>query len=438
VLEHARATTPAMKEVGIAPGAANGSVRISRVLATAGLGGYYFDDLAAIRAGAQQDGFFYLGLPLTDGYDRVRQPGESVSVILVLDNGQVAFGDAVSIQYSGVVGRDPVFIAERYLEDVRRALAPLLEGRELDSLTDICREIEDVVIDGSRLHTALRYGASQAVLDAISKARGCTMAEVVAAEYGTVISREPIPVLAQSGDDRHVGADKMILKRVPVIPQGLFNSIEKVGPDGEKLREYIEWLRARVQQYGDDGYRPIIHLDVYGMVGDICDDDVDRMVAYLQSLEEAARPFHLRIETPVDAGTRDEVLRLLVSLRTALRREGCGVSIVADDWCNTLEDVKLFARARAADMVQIKTPDLGSITNSIEAVLACKAEQIGAFLGGTCNGTDQSSRVTVHVALATQADLIYNKPGMGVDEGLMIVANEMARTLCLLEDARTT
>jgi methylaspartate ammonia-lyase len=414
----------------------NGAVHISRVLATAGLGGYYFDDLAAIRAGAKQDGFFYLGSPLTPGYDRIRQPGETVSVILVLDNGQVAFGDAVSIQYSGVVGRDPVFIPERYLADVQQKLAPLLEGRRVDSLSEICREIEDLSDADGPLHTALRYGASQAVLDALSKARACTMAEVVATEYETDISRVPIPVLAQSGDDRFVGADKMILKRVPVMPQGLFNSITKVGRDGEKLLDYMNWLRERVLKFGDADYRPVIHLDLYGMVSEICGQHVGRMAGYLQVLEDTARPFELRVETPVDAGSRDEVLALLVSLRSTLKERGCSVAIVADDWCNTLDDVRDFARAGAADMIQIKTPDLGSITNSVEAVLACKAEQVGAFLGGTCNGTDQSSRVTVHVALATQADLIYNKPGMGVDEGLMIVTNEMARTLCLLENAR--
>jgi methylaspartate ammonia-lyase len=412
-------------------------VRISRVLASPGLGGYYFDDLAAIRAGAKHDGFFYLGAPMTEGYSRVRQPGETVSIILKLDNGQVAYGDAVSIQYSGVVGRDPVFIAERYVGDVQRKLAPMLEGRELDSLTDICQEIEQISDGaGSQLHTALRYGASQAVLDGIAKGRGCTMAEVVAAEYGTEISSTPIPVLAQSGDDRYIGADKMIIKQVPVIPQGLFNSIEKVGRDGSRLLEYVEWLRRRVLQYGNDGYAPVIHLDVYGMVGEICGGDVPRMAEYLERLEEAAQPFDLRVETPVDAGSRDEVLELLVLLRRALKECGSAVSIVADDWCNTLEDVHLFTAAGAADMIQVKTPDLGAITNSVEAVLACKEQGVGAFLGGTCNGTDQSSRVTVHVALATQADLIYNKPGMGVDEGLMIVTNEMARTLCLLDHAR--
>jgi methylaspartate ammonia-lyase len=57
---------------------------------------------------------------------------------------------------------------------------------------------------------------------------------------------------------------------------------------------------------------------------------------------------------------------------------------------------------------------------------------VKAFLGGTCNGTDQSSRVTVNLAMALRADLIYNKPGMGVDEGLMIVVNEMNRVLTLV------
>jgi methylaspartate ammonia-lyase len=419
-----------------APSKAAGTVKIARVLGTAGLGGYYFDDLTAIRAGAKQDGFFYLGAPMTEGYSSIRQPGETISVILILDNGQVAFGDAVSIQYSGVVGRDPVFIAERYLSDVETKLAPLLEGRSLDGLAAICEEIESFTDGGSHLHTALRYGASQAVLDAIAKARCCTMAEVVAEEYGTEISRQPIPVLAQSGDDRYIGADKMILKRVPVIPQGLFNSIGKVGSDGGKLGEYVEWLRDRVVRYGGDGYDPIIHLDVYGMVGEICDHDIGRMATYIQTLQETAAPYRLRIETPVDANSRDELLDVLVELRGALRAQGSTVEIVADDWCNTLEDVVQFAQAGAADMIQVKTPDLGSITKSIEAVLACKKASVGAFLGGTCNGTDQSTRVTVHAALATNADLIYNKPGMGVDEGLMIVTNEMVRTLRLLEHSR--
>jgi methylaspartate ammonia-lyase len=124
-------------------------------------------------------------------------------------------------------------------------------------------------------------------------------------------------------------------------------------------------------------------------------------------------------------------MSLMLELKKHLAELGSDVEICADDWCNTLKDIGDFASAGAAHMIQVKAPDLGSITNSIEAVQLCKANGIQAFLGGTCNGTDQSSRVTANMAMGIQADLIYNKPGMGVDEGLMIVTNEMSRILAL-------
>jgi methylaspartate ammonia-lyase len=74
-------------------------------------------------------------------------------------------------------------------------------------------------------------------------------------------------------------------------------------------------------------------------------------------------------------------------------------------------------------------PDLGSVHNTVDAVLACKDGGVGAFLGGSCCETGLSAKVAVHVALATQPDLIMAKPGMGVDEGVTIVQNEMQRTL---------
>ena len=71
------------------------------------------------------------------------------------------------------------------------------------------------------------------------------------------------------------------------------------------------------------------------------------------------------------------------------------------------------------------------INNTIEAVLYCKAHGIGAYQGGTCNETDRSAQVCVHCAMATQPVQILAKPGMGVDEGYMIVSNEMNRILAL-------
>ena len=109
------------------------------------------------------------------------------------------------------------------------------------------------------------------------------------------------------------------------------------------------------------------------------------------------------------------------------------VEIVADEWCNTLEDIIYFADNKAGHMIQIKTPDLGGMNDIAEAVLYCKKKGIGAYQGGTCNETDRSAQVCVQVAMATQPDQILAKPGMGVDEGYMIVYNEMQRVLAYEE-----
>ena len=84
-------------------------------------------------------------------------------------------------------------------------------------------------------------------------------------------------------------------------------------------------------------------------------------------------------------------------------------------------------------MIQVKSPDLGSISNAVEAILYAREHGVGAYLGGSCNETDRSAKACVHVALAARPDQMLAKPGMGVDEGMMIVFNEMQRALRLLK-----
>ena len=95
------------------PGRPGRLMRIVDVLAVPVQAGFFFDDQLAIRAGAAHDGFDYAGEPLTPGFGRVRQPGEAVSVLLLLDDGGVEFGDCAAVQYSGAGGRDPLFAAAR-------------------------------------------------------------------------------------------------------------------------------------------------------------------------------------------------------------------------------------------------------------------------------------------------------------------------------------
>ena len=412
-------------------------MKIVNVVCSAGRTGFYFDDQRAIKAGAKHDGMFYIGQPITERFRAVRQAGESISVMIVLENGQVAYGDCAAVQYSGAGGRDPLFLAEEFIPVIEQYIKPVLVGREADDFRGLCKEMEAIQVEGKRLHTAIRYGVSQAILDAVARATGRMMCEVVADEYGCSVSESPIPIFTQSGDDRYTNSDKMIIKGAQVLPHALINHVDtKLGRNGELLADYVAWLRDRILEnraYAE--YMPVMHMDVYGTIGVIFGNkNYTAMADYIEKLGEIAKPFKIRIEGPMDCdSTREEQIEALAGLTAELDRRGCDVELVADEWCNTLEDIKLFADNKAGHMIQIKTPDLGGINNTIEAVLYCKDKGIGAYQGGTCNETDRSAQVCVHCAMATKPDQILAKPGMGVDEGYMIVYNEMNRIMAMRE-----
>ena len=410
-------------------------MKIVDLICSAGRTGFYFDDQRAIKGCAGHDGIFYVGAPVTEGFTAVRQAGESISVMLVLEDGQVAYGDCAAVQYSGAGGRDPLFLAKDFIPLIEEHIKPQLVGKEADDFRGLCAMMEAIQVDGKRLHTAIRYGVSQAILDAVAKATGRMMCEVVADEYGCTVSDKPIAIFTQSGDDRYNNADKMIIKGAQVLPHALINNVEeKLGKNGEKLAEYVAWLRDRILSMRlDESYNPVIHIDVYGTIGAAMGNhEYKKMADYIEELGKIAKPLHLRIEGPMDCdSTREEQIEALSALTAELDARGCDVELVADEWCNTLEDIKLFADKKAGHMVQIKTPDLGGVNNTIEAVLYCKEKGIGAYQGGTCNETDRSAQVCVNCAMATQPDQILAKPGMGVDEGFMIVYNEMNRILAM-------
>ncbi len=410
-------------------------MKIADVVCSAGRTGFYFDDQRAIKKGAAHDGMFYSGETVTEGFTSVRQAGESISVMIILEDGQIAYGDCAAVQYSGAGGRDPLFLAKDFIPLIDKYIKPELVGKEADSFRGLCKMMESITIDGKRLHTAIRYGVSQAILDAVAKATNRLMCEVVADEYGCTVSEKPIPIFTQSGDDRYLNADKMIIKGAPVLPHALINNVhDKLGDHGEKLLEYVKWLRDRIlTKRTDESYNPVFHLDLYGTIGTAFGDfNFSAMADYIAKVEEAAKPFHVRIEGPMDCDSdRETQIKALSGLTAELDRRGIDVELVADEWCNTLEDIKLFADNKAGHMIQIKTPDLGGINNTIEAVLYCKEKGVGAYQGGTCNETDRSAQVCVHCAMATQPVQILAKPGMGVDEGFMIAYNEMNRIIAV-------
>lgn len=408
-------------------------MKIVDVICSSGRTGFYFDDQRAIKNGAAHDGFTYVGKAVTEGFTSVRQSGESISVMLILEDGQVAFGDCAAVQYSGAGGRDPLFLAADFIPVIEKEIAPKLIGRELNSFKSLSEEFDHMKVNGKRLHTAIRYGVTQALLDAVAKAKHVTMAEIVKDEYNTGVDIKRIAIFTQSGDDRYDNADKMIIKGADVMPHALINHVaDKLGNHGEKLLAYVKWLSARVLKLRTaETYNPIFHIDVYGTIGACFNNDTKAMADYIATLEVAARPFKLRIEGPMDVEHRQRQMEALRDLTAELDSRKINVELVADEWCNTYEDVVYFADNKAGHMLQIKTPDLGGVNNIIESILYCNKKGLGAYCGGTCNETNRSAEVTTNIAMACGAVQCLAKPGMGVDEGYMIVNNEMNRTVAL-------
>jgi methylaspartate ammonia-lyase len=285
------------------------------------------------------------------------------------------------------------------------------------------------------LHSAIRYGLSQALLEAVALAQGVTMAQVIAAEWALTPPDTPVPIHAQSGSERYYNAQKMVARRIASLPHALVdNPVEQVGSTGAELTRYIRWLVGYIGSQKDETYQPAIHLDLHGALGQMYDNELGRMLGQLFAWELAARPYLLRIESPMILESREAQIEAMATLRDYIRLRKMNVQLVADEWANTLADIRAFVDAGAADMIQVKMPDLGSIHNTIEAVLACQAGGVGVLLGGSYAETALSARVSTHVALAIRPDLIMAKPGLGVDEAISLVQNEMVRTLATLNN----
>jgi methylaspartate ammonia-lyase len=455
-------------------------MNIARVIALPITGAYYVEDLAALQSKPTPMAERYTAAPLTPGFRHVRELAEGVSVGFGLDDGRVAWGDCIAVAYSSKAGRDSVFRAAEGLATIERTVGPAFEGREISTFREMAQVLEDLhetveeerpliqpegmtrrdlltvparlwqaaqeeeesapagretrptkrVTVERQLHTAVRYGASQALLRAAALARRATMAELVAEEWGLPRPNAPVPIHAQCGADRYAGADKMIVRRVASLPHALVDDVpEQLGPDGSQLTRYARWLKERIRELGGPDYRPTIHLDVHGALGHIFDDDLGHVLGQLYALEQAVQPYTLRVESPVILDSREAQIEAMKALRDYVHFRQMEVQLVADEWANTLDDIRAFVEAQAADMIQIKMPDLGGVDNAIEAVLACQAQGVDAFLGGSCAETVSAAQIAVHVALATRPGILMAKPGMGVDEAISLTQNEMARTL---------
>src|SRR6201995_1914824 len=156
-----------------------GECFIVDVMAASAEGAFFFDDQAALKAGAPPDGSATLGPPVTAGFAAIREPAEAVSVMVRLSDGHVAHGDCVAVQYSGVGGRDPVLRSAERAPLREGPVADALRGRPVASFRHLSACLDELMADVPAFGTGAAYGLSQALLAAAAHRAGQSMARTI-------------------------------------------------------------------------------------------------------------------------------------------------------------------------------------------------------------------------------------------------------------------
>ena len=405
--------------------------RIKRVQLVAGVGGFWVNDQPAIQTGATADGFFFNGRPVSPGFSAIREPSTAYCVMLELEDGQIAYGDCVTVLNLGYGGR-PLPLKQEDMPAVQNALAELFVGQAFTSFRSAAQALEAPEFRNV-INRPVAYGVSQALLSAAALSQHTTMASVLMDEYG--IDRYMRPGLAGScGGEWHLNVDKAIVRAVNMFPQ---SAIQTRG-QCEQLPEYSSWIRQRIEKLGSRDYQPDLHFDFHSSLGRLFDNDLDRVCRYLADIVERTSPYRVYFEDPLFATTATEAIDNMARLRERLGALGIPCRLVADEWANAPGEIENYAKAGAAHAIQIKAPDNGSLTTIIDAIQICKKQGVLPYLGGSCNETDISVRATVNIGVALGVWRLFTRPGLGFDEGLMVTTNELNRTLALLRAQRPT
>jgi methylaspartate ammonia-lyase len=144
---------------------------IGDVTFVVGHSGCFHKDLVAMQSFGHTRG---------PGFKSIIQPAKIISVILHLPGGATATGDCVDVILTGAASRDPLFVPEQHLSVLEFVVRPWLLQRDVSRFKDNAVQLDQLTVpSGDRLHTAVRYGLTQALLCATALVRKRTVAEIV-------------------------------------------------------------------------------------------------------------------------------------------------------------------------------------------------------------------------------------------------------------------
>ena len=279
-------------------------------------------------------------------------------MLLVLDDGHVAHGDCVSVQYSGAGGREPRLEADPLAALLRREVLPRLRG---------------LPVGGYERAAQLRRGSAprrpmgcrRRLLDACAHRARLTMAELIQAEWGLEDPLRRLPVFAQTGEDRRAGVDKMILKRVDSLPHGLINE-----PRSSARTARRSWPTSAGCATGSPRSAARAMTRSCTSTSTAC-----------WPSGRGDRPGHGARRRTAAAACRAPARRRLAGRRRSPRSRSCGrgsrARLARPGGGRRVGQHRrrhpCVQPRRRRRLVQVKTPDLGAVHHTVDAVLDCRA-----------------------------------------------------------------
>ncbi|MEZ4750307.1 MAG: hypothetical protein R3B54_06695 [Bdellovibrionota bacterium] len=189
----------------------------------------------------------------SSGMRTMRQIAEVLSVGIQVEVSRI-LGDALGVSYAGKSGRDGVFRADS--TDVSTLSQRCVELGK--SFSDDCRQLSEW-----GLSNPIKFGASQALLRAHASVSKMSLTAFLCKEYSLPLPSEAVALHGSCGYDWNDNADKMVFYRLESLPAGQGDDLpNRLGKEGEKLIEYVTWLKGRVGL--QQNYSPAFHFDLHG------------------------------------------------------------------------------------------------------------------------------------------------------------------------------
>jgi methylaspartate ammonia-lyase len=414
------------------------------------------------------------GFDTTTGQQRppdrtVLSPAETILVGLVIDRDRVAWGSCLA---ATSWRPDEVFVpfrTEEGMATIEKVIMPALKGQRLDDFRRLIGRVEalteEVTItqalpepqvkdqartfsrrdlftgrlqpcprsDGARprskrvtierpIQPAIRYGISQALLSAVARAKGMSMAELISKEYGLSMPMAAVPIQAEFASVRRAAVEPIMAYRPASLGYATVghDPEAELGINAELLQRQVRALKQHIAAASEPTYRPIIHVDVHGGLGRLYDHNPGKILGALVGLEQAAAPFMLRVENSVRESNGRSPVEELRRLQEYVRMRGMTVKLVSGGDFDTLEEAKTLIEADAVHMIRLVMGRLGGLNQTVEAIIAARQHGTGILLEG------RPAEIEAQVALATQPDVVVAQPGQA---GLIALHNEMARAV---------